>query len=127
MAQIRHRDPKTGTVYVYSSHKKWDKERKKYRAVRKLIGKLDADGKLVSTGPVGRHKKEKPDSAAVSENLDYKTMYESEHQLVEDVTRQLTMEKQKNMALSLENERLISTLSKMLHVAQKECPEIYAR
>ncbi len=127
MAQIKHRDPKTGTIYVYSSHKKWDKVLKKYKDIRKLIGKLDADGNLVPTGPVGRHKKDKPCTPATNGNLDYKGMYDSEHRLLEDVSSQLTHEKQKNIVLNLEIERLTSTLSKMVHILQVEFPEIYSQ
>lgn len=40
---------------MYDSHKKWSKEEKKYKTIRKLIGKIDPEtGQVVPTGPRGR-------------------------------------------------------------------------
>ncbi len=63
MAIVHGRDNRTGIVYVYESHSYWDKEAKKYKAHRKLLGKLDENGKLVPTGKRGRPKKERSTAA----------------------------------------------------------------
>ena len=57
MAIIHQINKKTGTVYVYEQVSKWVPELHQPRAHRKLIGKLDATGKVVPTGPVGRPRK----------------------------------------------------------------------
>ena len=57
MSMIKHKDPKSGTVYVYSSESYWDKEKKQPRSRRKLIGKLDEEtGEIIPTGKGGRRK-----------------------------------------------------------------------
>ncbi|MBR1709557.1 MAG: hypothetical protein IJ719_12125 [Clostridia bacterium] len=61
MGEVHCRDPRTGVVYVYSSHSYWDKESKTKKAKRKLIGKLDESGNVVPTnGRPGRMKKQPP-------------------------------------------------------------------
>ena len=59
MGEVHCRDPRTGTVYVYSSTSYWDKESKTKKAHRKLIGRLDDNGNVVPTkGHPGRNKKQ---------------------------------------------------------------------
>ena len=60
MGEVHCRDPRTGIVYVYSSESYWDKEAKKKRERRKLIGKMDENGNVIPTnGKPGRPKKQK--------------------------------------------------------------------
>ena len=126
LAQVKHRDPKTGTIYVYSSHKKWDKEAKKYKDIRKLIGKLDQDGNLVPTGRVGRRKKNADVNAPpinTASNDRFEELYYAEHKRLEETANELSIVRQKNLDLSVRNERLTSTLEKMVNVALLEFPE----
>ena len=62
MGEVHCRDPRTGTVYVYSSESYWDKEAKKKRERRKLIGKMDENGNMIPTnGKPGRPRKPRED------------------------------------------------------------------
>ena len=59
MATVKSYNKVTNTTYVYESHKTWLKSEKKYKTVRKLIGKIDPEtGKIVPTGPRGRPRRE---------------------------------------------------------------------
>lgn len=78
MASItKTRNPKTGTVYVYSSESYWDKELKAPRTRKKLLGKLDEEtGEIIPTsGKRGRKPKQPPGTDAG--NSDYRKMYET--------------------------------------------------
>lgn len=58
MGEVHCRDNRTGIIYVYESHSYWDKTEKKTKAKRKLIGRLDENGKVVPTsGHPGRPRK----------------------------------------------------------------------
>jgi transposase len=47
---VYQENKKTGVVYVYENHPFWDSEKKRSRATRKILGKLDpATGKIVPT------------------------------------------------------------------------------
>ncbi len=59
MATVRSYNKVTGVIYVYDSHKVWSKTDKKYKTVRKCIGKVDpTTGKIIPTGPRGRPRRE---------------------------------------------------------------------
>lgn len=63
MGEVHCRDPRTGTVYVYSSESYWDKEAKKKKERRKLIGKMDENGNMIPTnGKPGRPKKQREEA-----------------------------------------------------------------
>ncbi len=65
MGEVHCRDPRTGIVYVYSSESYWDKEAKKKKERRKLIGKMDENGNVIPTnGKPGRPKKQKEEPSA---------------------------------------------------------------
>ena len=49
MSIVHCRDSRRDVTYVYESCNYWDKEAQKYKAKRKCIGKLDADGNIVPT------------------------------------------------------------------------------
>ena len=67
MGEVHCRDPRTGIVYVYASESYWDKEAKKKKERRKLIGKMDENGNVIPTnGKPGRPKKQR-------ENNQYQT------------------------------------------------------
>lgn len=69
MGEVHCRDPRTGIVYVYSSESYWDKEAKKKRERRKLIGKMDENGNMIPTnGKPGRPKKQKEESSAKAQD-----------------------------------------------------------
>jgi transposase len=60
---VYQENKKTGVVYAYENHPFWDSEKKRSRATRKLLGKLDpATGKIVPTK--GRNAKEPPVEAS---------------------------------------------------------------
>ena len=54
MAQIDVYNRERGVIYVYESVSYWNKELKQPRSKRKLIGKRDAKGNIIPTGPRGR-------------------------------------------------------------------------
>jgi hypothetical protein len=54
---VKHKDKRSGVVYVYESESFWDKEKKQPRSKRKLIGKIDEEtGEIIPTGKSGRKK-----------------------------------------------------------------------
>jgi hypothetical protein len=56
---VHNLDKRTGITYAYESTSYWDKELKKTRSKRKLIGRVDKDtGEIVPTD--GRNKKHSP-------------------------------------------------------------------
>lgn len=74
MAIIYQHDKRSNITYAYDSYSYWDKEKKRSRAKRTLIGRLDTEtGEIVSTD--GRCRKDKVKKEN-NENLDYKTLYE---------------------------------------------------
>ena len=69
MGEVHCRDPRTGIVYVYSSESYWDKEAKKKRERRKLIGKMDENGNMIPTnGKPGRPKKQKEEPSTKAQD-----------------------------------------------------------
>ena len=69
MGEVHCRDPRTGIVYVYSSESYWDKEAKKKRERRKLIGKMDENGNMIPTnGKPGRPRKQKEEPATKAQD-----------------------------------------------------------
>ena len=69
MGEVHCRDPRTGIVYVYSSESYWDKEAKKKKERRKLIGRLDENGNVVPTsGKRGRPKKQREEPATTTQD-----------------------------------------------------------
>lgn len=77
MGEVHCRDPRTGIVYVYASESYWDKEAKKKKERRKLIGKMDENGNVIPTnGKPGRPKKqrENPESQPQDESSLQKEM-----------------------------------------------------
>ena len=91
MALIKqyHRD--TDTTYVYSSESYWDKEAKKKRERRKLIGKMDENGNMIPTnGKPGRPKKQKEESSAKAQ--DESSLQQEMQQMKESYERRLQVQ-----------------------------------
>ncbi len=96
MAIVHCFNKRTGVTYVYESHNFWDKEAKKYKARRKLLGKLDENGDLIPTGPKGRPKKERtatpsqsPEEYSIQEALEEsnRSIENLRARYAEDITR----------------------------------------
>ena len=91
MGEVHCRDPRTGIVYVYSSESYWDKEAKKKRERRKLIGKMDENGNMMPTnGKPGRPKKQKEESSAKAQ--DESSLQQEMQQMKESYERRLQVQ-----------------------------------
>lgn len=91
MGKVHCRDPRTGIVYVYSSESYWDKEAKKKRERRKLIGKMDENGNMIPTnGKPGRPKKQKEESSAKAQ--DESSLQQEMQQMKESYERRLQVQ-----------------------------------
>ena len=88
MGEVHCRDPRTGIVYVYSSESYWDKEAKKKRERRKLIGKMDENGNMIPTnGKPGRPKKQKEEPSTKAQ--DELSLQQEMQQMKESYERRL--------------------------------------
>ena len=91
MGEVHCMDPRTGIVYVYSSESYWDKEAKKKRERRKLIGKMDENGNMIPTnGKPGRPKKQKEESSAKAQ--DESSLQQEMQQMKESYERRLQVQ-----------------------------------
>jgi len=94
MGEVHCRDPRTGIVYVYSSESYWDKEAKKKRERRKLIGKMDENGNVIPTnGKPGRPKKQKEEPSAQAQ--DESSLQQEMQQMKESYERRLQAQAEK--------------------------------
>jgi len=94
MGEVHCRDPRTGIVYVYSSESYWDKEAKKKKERRKLIGKMDENGNMIPTnGKPGRPKKQREDPA--SNPQDESGLQKEMQQMKESYERRLQAQAEK--------------------------------
>ncbi|MDI9470448.1 MAG: hypothetical protein QM296_09605 [Bacillota bacterium] len=74
MAIVYQHDKRCGITYAYESKSYWDKETKKRRAKRKLIGRVDPEtGEIVPTD--GRRRNAEQNKAA-KEKLHEEALYE---------------------------------------------------
>ena len=74
MTIIYQHDKRTNITYAYESHSYWDKEEKKKRAKRKLIGRVNTEtGEIVPTDGRGRKDKVKKE---ITEETDFVAMCE---------------------------------------------------
>lgn len=88
MGEVHCRDPRTGIVYVYSSESYWDKEAKKKKERRKLIGKMDENGNMIPTnGKPGRPKKQKEEPSVKAQ--DENSLQQEMQQMKESYERRL--------------------------------------
>ena len=94
MGEVHCRDPRTGIVYVYSSESYWDKEAKKKRERRKLIGKMDENGNVIPTnGKPGRPKKQKEEPA--TQTKDESSLQREMQEMKESYERRLQAQAEK--------------------------------
>ena len=123
MAQIDVYNKKRGVTYVYESVSYWDKELKQPRSKRKLIGKRDADGNLIPTGPRGRKKvvTEEADSKAQHSDLEYQakceqylSMLRDKDNTIMELKQQLADAQRENFTLRRIIEQTGNTLIKAL-------------
>lgn len=85
MAQIRIHNNKTGVTYVYEGENYYDKESKRTRTKKRLIGKLDAEGNIVPTGKRGPSSKAKSKVAGYSHSdAEYDALITKNEQLLKD-------------------------------------------
>ena len=94
MGEVHCRDPRTGIVYVYSSESYWDKEAKKKKERRKLIGKMDENGNVIPTnGKPGRPKKQREDPTEKTQ--DESSLQKEMQQMKESYERRLRAQAEK--------------------------------
>ena len=94
MGEVHCRDPRTGIVYVYSSESYWDKDAKKKRERRKLIGKMDENGNIIPTnGKPGRPKKQKEEPS--TQTQDENSLQQEMQQMKDSYERRLQAQAEK--------------------------------
>ncbi|MDI9469060.1 MAG: hypothetical protein QM296_02520 [Bacillota bacterium] len=87
MAIVYQHDKRYGITYAYDSEAYWDKETKKRRAKRKLIGRVDPEtGEIVPTD--GRNRKAMQNKEA-GEEEDYKELYKKAMEQYEKALKQI--------------------------------------
>lgn len=85
MATIKYYDKRVNVTYIYESKSYFDEASQKFKAKRRLIGKLDpVTGDVVPTGKRGRpsQKTETMDSQQTEDTIDYKLQYEKATQTI---------------------------------------------
>ena len=120
MGEVHCRDPRTGIVYVYSSESYWDKEAKKKRERRKLIGKMDENGNMIPTnGKPGRPKKQKeePSTKAQDESSlqqEMQQMKESYERRVQAQAERIAELESRLRTMEREEKATVDALAKIL-------------
>ena len=94
MGIVYQKDKRTGTTYVYENQSFWDKELKRSRSKRRLIGKLDeATGEVVPTD--GRCKKLSPSYVPKEDEYQMpKTMKEMRAEILRLLDENASLKKQ---------------------------------
>ena len=123
MSTVKLYNKKTNTTYVYHAWKIYDRTAHKSKVRRKLIGKVDASGNIVPTGPVGRPPKNvspQEYNDVGTDTIDYKGLYEryraayeqqcKDFQMVEEVQSELNRMKEANEKYH----ELIKTISSLV-------------
>lgn len=132
MGEVHCRDPRSGIVYVYSSESYWDKEAKKKKERRKLIGKMDENGNMIPTnGKPGRPKKQKEEPSTQAQ--DESSLRQEMQQMKEAYERRLqaqaeriaeleskvrTMEREEKMTIDA-LEKILTRKTAFLNMQQK--------
>jgi hypothetical protein len=89
MSIVHQKDKRSGITYVYESYNFWDKEEKKHKAKRTLLGRLDPEtGEIVKTD--GRCKRlsptyDGPEEKGVKPKLTLKMVKEENAKLKEQI------------------------------------------
>ena len=120
MGEVHCRDPRTGIVYVYSSESYWDKEAKKKRERRKLIGKMDENGNVIPTnGKPGRPRKQPEDTSPKAQDesklqQEMQQMKESYEQRLQAQTERIAELEARLRAMEREEKVTVDALEKIL-------------
>jgi len=120
MGEVHCRDPRTGIVYVYSSESYWDKEAKKKKERRKLIGKMDENGNVVPTnGKPGRPRKQREDPSPKAQDesslqQEMQQIKESYEQRLQAQAERIAELETRLRAMEREEKAVVDALEKIL-------------
>ena len=113
MAIIKQYHKDSNTTYVYESQYYWDSAKGQSRSKRRLIGKLDENGKVVPTGKRGPKKKEAADTPAADPVSPQPiSTSDADAKLIRQLKIDNTRLKDKAAALERENTRLRGSIKK---------------
>jgi len=108
MAAIIHQtDKRSGITYAYESISTWDKEKKQSRAKRKLIGRVNEDGKIVPTDGRGRKAKDKNQDIVIKPDTT-RTFYGATY-LLDSIGKKLGLIKDLKHCFSDNYKQILST------------------
>ncbi len=117
MAIVRQKDPRTGTIYVYSAVSTYHPELHQSRSKRKLIGKVDPEtGEVVPCGKRGRPRKnpeppaETGEDGGAAENRELRKRVKDLTLQMEQCEAAVRSQKAEIAQLQVENDRLWKTL-----------------
>ena len=120
MGEVHCRDPRTGIVYVYASESYWDKEAKKKREHRKLIGKMDENGNVIPTnGKPGRPRKQREEASPQEKDesklqQEMEQMKKSYEQRLQSQAERIAELESRLRAMEREEKATIDALEKLL-------------
>ena len=111
---------KLDTTYCYECENYKDEKTGQWKSRRRLIGKLDKDGKTIPTGKRGRKPKDRTESS-VSANADEKesvSRAKIEKEIRDEVTEKLQSRiislQEQNIAVKRENDQLRAAINTLL-------------
>ena len=111
---------KLDTTYCYECENYKDEKTGQWKSQRRLIGKLDKDGKTIPTGKRGRKPKDRTESS-VSANADEKesvSRAKIEKEIRDEVTEKLQGRiislQEQNIAVKRENDQLRAAINTLL-------------
>ncbi len=111
---------KLDTTYCYECENYKDEKTGQWKSRRRLIGKLDKDGKTIPTGKRGRKPKDRTESS-VSANADEKesvSRAKIEKEIRDEVTEKLQGRiislQEQNIAVKSENDQLRAAINTLL-------------
>ena len=111
---------KLDTTYCYECENYKDEKTGQWKSQRRLIGKLDKDGKTIPTGKRGRKPKDRTESS-VSANADEKesvSRAKIEKEIRDEVTAKLQGRiislQEQNIAVKRENDQLRAAINTLL-------------
>ena len=111
---------KLDTTYCYECENYKDEKTGQWKSQRRLIGKLDKDGKTIPTGKRGRKPKDRTESS-VSANADEKesvSRAKIEKEIRDEVTEKLQSRiislQEQNIAVKRENDQLRAAINTLL-------------
>lgn len=117
MAILKIHNKARGITYVYESESYWDKELKKPRAKRKLIGKIDpVTGEVVPCGKRGPNKKKTEKNQEGANYQELQKMQQKYQKSQEELTRtklELSETKKQLSDVNRQNQKMAATIRKM--------------